>query len=309
MSRPLRIVFEGNMSEITVRCFQGRLLLRPSPELNRVFIGVLARAQERYPVKIHAVSVMSSHFHLLITACDAEQQKFFMQYLDCNVSKEVGRLHDWKGGMWQGRFHSVAVAEQLSAQIGRFEYNLEQGCKEGLVARPSDWPGINCAQALVEGKPLKGIWYSRTDEFAARNAGKEFRPGDYATEYEVHLDPLPCWAHLEPEEYRRRVKEIVDRIEKDTADHHRRMGTVPAGSAAVLRRHPHERPEKLKRSPAPFVHAASKKARWEFYNAYQAVVVAYHAAAEMLREGRLDVKFPEGCFPPPQRFVRPLLSG
>ena len=84
------------------------------------------------------------------------------------------------------------------------------------------------------------------------------------------------------------------------------------GAAEVLKRHPHQRPNRVKWSPAPLIHAASKKVRWEFFNAYQAVFAAYYEAAEKFREGQRNVSFPEGCFPPRLPFVRPIrldLSG
>ena len=311
MGRRIRYVPEG-LVEITVRCFQGCYLLLPSGELNDRFLGVVGRARELFPVQLHVVSVMSNHYHLLMSPGDAEQQANFMGHLNGNLSKEIGRLHDWRGTMFERRFSSIAVSEEPYAQIQRLEYLLEQGCKEGLVARPSDWPGINSSQSIIEGKPLKGTWYDRSKEFAARNSGKKFHAKEFATEYEIVLDPLPCWAHLETAEYQRRVQEVVDRIEERTAKRHLTQGTVPLGAAEVLKRHPHQRPNRVKWSPAPLIHAASKKVRWEFFNAYQAVFAAYHEAAEKFREGQRNALFPEGCFPPRLPFVRPIrlnLSG
>ena len=39
----------GHMVEVTSRTIQGRYLLKPSPELRKIFIGVLAYAQQRHP--------------------------------------------------------------------------------------------------------------------------------------------------------------------------------------------------------------------------------------------------------------------
>jgi hypothetical protein len=36
---------------------------------------------------------------------------------------------------------------------------------------------------------------------------KEPEPGQFATVETLTLDPLPCWKHLPPEEYRRRIAE------------------------------------------------------------------------------------------------------
>jgi hypothetical protein len=63
-----------------------------------------------------------------------------------------------------------------------------------------------------------------------------------------------------------------------------RAGTEPFGREAILAQHPHTRPEKIKKSPAPFVHAATKATRQFFYGIYSELVAAYRTAAEKLRE-------------------------
>ena len=64
------------------------------------------------------------------------------------------------------------------------------------------------------------------------------------------------------------------------------------------------RPSQCKRSPAPLVHAASRRVRLELREAYYTVVAAFREAAEKLRSGCRDVAFPEGCFPPSLPFCR-----
>jgi len=81
-------------------------------------------------------------------------------------------------------------------------------------------------------------------------------------------------------------------------------GEVPgASTAAVLKQHPHERPNRPKKSYAPLVHAASRKVRLALYEGYRAFVAAYREAAEKLRAGDRAAIFPAGCFPPALPFV------
>lgn len=44
----------------------------------------------------------------------------------------------------------------------------------------------------------------------------------------------------------------------DAAAERKRTGREPLGAAAILRQHPHTRPDKTQKSPAPRFHAASK---------------------------------------------------
>ena len=47
MPRPLRFIPEHSLVEITTRTIQGRLLLKPSPELNELILGIIGRRQDR----------------------------------------------------------------------------------------------------------------------------------------------------------------------------------------------------------------------------------------------------------------------
>jgi hypothetical protein len=80
-------------------------------------------------------------------------------------------------------------------------------------------------------------------------------------------------------------------------------GIKPLGVAAILAHDPTHRPKKLKKSPAPFVHAATKAMRRALWEAYATFVAAYRDAAEKLRAGDPDPPFPARCFPPAMPFV------
>jgi REP element-mobilizing transposase RayT len=71
MPRPLRFVPAGSLVEITTRTIQSRLLLRPSPELTDIILGVIGKAQDLYGMAIHAFVVLSNHTHFLLSPSGA----------------------------------------------------------------------------------------------------------------------------------------------------------------------------------------------------------------------------------------------
>ena len=75
------------------------------------------------------------------------------------------------------------------------------------------------------------------------------------------------------------------------------------GVAAVLAQNPLHRPERIKKSPAPLLHAATKAVRQLFWEEYASFVAAYRSAAERLKAGDPAPPFPVGCFPPALPFV------
>lgn len=299
MSRQLRHIEPGRLHEITSRTFQSRLLLRPSPVLNEIILGILGWAQAKTGLIIHAFVFLSNHYHLLCSPRSAQQLSSFECLLNSRLAREVGRLHKWKDKVWARRFHPIPVSDEPAAQVARLFYLLSHGCKEGFVLTPKDWPGVHCIAALLENKPLQGTLYNRSLEYEANLSGQEFGVRDFTTTESVVLTPLPCWQHLSEKEIAAQIGEMIAIIEADAARRQQETGRPPLGADRVRRQQPHETPLHSKRSPAPRVHAATQAVRLLLINSYRAFAAAYRRAAELLRSGNLAVEFPTGSFPPP----------
>jgi hypothetical protein len=295
----------GALVEVTLRTHQSRLLLRPGPAVNEIILGVLGRAQRLYPVRCCSVVFLSNHWHALLQVDDALQLARFMQHVDGNLSSEIGRkeMHGWPGAMWSRRYQAIVVSDEEAAQVERLRYHLANGVKEGLVDRVKRWPGVHFAKSILGGKPLKGLWFNRTAEFAARNRGEDFGRLKYAEKEELFLSQLPCWADLTPEQYRERIAELVEEIEAEARADRAARGVEPLGVEAILRQDPHARPNQTKKSAAPACHAATKAARESFWESYSAFVAGFREAAEKLKKGEWPVRFPLGSFPPALPFV------
>jgi hypothetical protein len=63
------------------------------------------------------------------------------------------------------------ACEEEAAQVERLRYVLAHGCKEGLVERLRDWPGVSAVRALLEDESLEGLWFDRTREHVSRRRG------------------------------------------------------------------------------------------------------------------------------------------
>ena len=226
-----------------------------------------------------------------------------MDYVNSKVAREVADLVDWPDKVWARRYQSIPVSNEEKAQVDRLRYLASHGVKEGLVARASEWPGVNCVRAILEDEPLQGIWYDRTKEYAARNRGETFERLKYATAEELHLSPLPCWADLPPEVYKQQIAELIEESEREAAAELKQRNRQPLGVSAVLRQQPHARPNRAKKSPAPLIHAATQAMRKAFWVAYSTFVAAFRDAAELLKGGDRLARFPVGSFPPRLPFV------
>jgi len=302
--RKLRFVPEGGaLVEVTCRTIHSRFLLRPGPVLNEIVIGVLGRAQRKYPTRVCGYVLASNHLHLALDVDNAHQLCCFMRYVNSNLARKVGGLVGWRDKIWSRRYQAIVVSPEEAAQVGRLRYIFSHGVKENLVERVDQWPGVHCAHSLLTGAPAVGYWFNQTQEYAARRRGEKFDRMKYATREILVLSPLPCWKHLSDEVRRQLVVEMIADIEAEAALRRQHSGCQVLGVSAVRGQHPFDRPARPKKSPAPLFHAASKLVRQELWAAYAWFVAAFRDASAKLRSGDRLARFPAGSFPPALPFV------
>jgi len=306
MPRPLRFIPENSPVEITTRTLQGRLLLRPSPELTDLILGIIGKAQALYGMTIHAFVFLSTHAHFLLSPSSAGQLAKFMQFVNANVAKEAGRLHVWHERLWSRRYRSIVVADERATHA-RLRYILAHGAKEGLVGASGSWPGPNCIAALTTGELLRGTWFDRSAEYPARQRGENVFASQFATTFDVKLTPLPYLQHLTADQRQAECRRIVGEIQAKAEAENKEKGRVPLGVAAILAQDPHSKPASTDRSPAPFVHASDDSTEMEFRVSYRAFVDAFRAGALRLRDRARELAqmFPLWAFPPPLPFNAP----
>jgi len=293
MGHKIRHLLEpGCLVELTCRVIQRRFLLRPSPKLNAIIRGALARAQKIHGMKICGFVCLSNHYHLLLRPRSVDQMAAFMRDVNYKISKEVGRLYDWQGGIWPRPYTDVQDSHEPEAQIQALRYLLEQGCKEGLVASPKHWPGASSTQALLSGEAIDGIWIDRTAQYRAGERREPNPDERFTSTHRLELSPIPCWEDLQPHQVQARVRAIVREIEQG-------MEGVPVlGIKAICAQDPHDAPtSKPRRTPAPRFRAFEPQVRRALEWSYRLFLIAYRQASEALREGS-PIEFPEGCFAP-----------
>ncbi len=303
MGRRLRCLLASRLVEVTCKTIQGRFLIRPSSEVNQAIKGTLGRAQRYTGLRIVVCVFLSNHYHLLVIPDSEDQLAEFMQFLNTNLSKQLGRLHDWQGPVFPIRYKAIPVSDEEEAQVARLRYLLAHGAKEGLVLRPEDWPGVHCVIELTRGPSLlRGIWRERTAIYEAKERGKSLPAEDRTTWETTVFSPLPAWAAMTTTQRFETTRELIADIEQQSRESLAAKKSRPLGERAILTQDPHGRPRDLKRSPAPIAHAATFEIWHAMKIAYWEFVLAYREASECYRGGG-DAIFPSGCFPPRLPFL------
>ncbi len=291
-------------------------MLPVTSQFRRIFVGILGRAQEEHPVKIHAVVATSSHYHMILTPEDSQQLAGFMEFVNGNLARETARIIGWRGSFWRERYHLIPISPESEALIGRLRYVLSNTVKEFLVENVRQWEGVHCAEALMDGKSMQGIWYARSEEYEARRQARrkaarrgtaacEIDRGAFMQHYDVKLAPLPCWQNDSLAMRRQRVTEMVLEIEAEAAMQRAELGIEAIGMEALRNQDPFARSVRQKRSPKPLCHAASKEVRERVKQAYRVFVEMFREASLLVKLGRVaEAIFPKHSFPPNLPFVR-----
>lgn len=293
MGWPLRMYNSREIYFVTVRCIQGRLLLRPSRETNEVLAGILARAARLCSVELFGFVFASNHFHLIVRAPEGNLPRF-MQFLLSNISKKVGWISNWRGSFWERRYSSQPILDD-EALFGRVRYVLAHGVKERLVRRCAEWPGLSSLTMMLGDATRSAKWFNWTRRWNSRHTGGRDRFGDEWVEREqLTLTTLPQLAARSVAARRRIWQQTTAAIEREAS-----LDPSPVlGVRAVLAQSPHFRPARPARRPRPLCHASTRGLRELFRERYRDFVTDFLRASADWRRGFLEAVFPEGAFRP-----------
>ena len=280
-----RRVLPGTTYLITRRCSERRFFLRPEPLVGQVFRYVLAYAAAALGVEVHAVIVLSNHFHAVITDPD-QRLSAFMGQLDGLVARCLNAARHRGEAFWSsGTFSAVALLGEESVWE-KLVYVHCNAVKAGLVRDPLDWPGFRTTPEDMLGNRV-----------SARRPGVFFRES-MPEKTELNLTVPPALAHLESKQVLAELKERVDAEVTKIREARRkaklgwlgRRGVLaqqvdqsPGGTFPSRRTNPHI----SCRTPGRFRREKEKLIAWR---------QAYREAREAWIRGVRDVVFPAGTY-------------
>lgn len=128
---------------VTRRTTRRHFLLRPDADgtIQQLYWFVTAVIAAKFGIELHAVQMLSTHFHEVLTDVNGELPRFLQQRnrLFANALK---RHRSWSEEVFaRGSPHCVALAGPL-AIIKEITYTLANCVTAGLVDHPRNWPGV-----------------------------------------------------------------------------------------------------------------------------------------------------------------------
>ena len=282
-----RQIIPGATYMLTRATTQREFLLKPSAFVNQVFLYCLAVAAERTGVVVHAVCVMSNHYHALLTDPLGKLPEFY------------GWLHEFVGkclnahyGRWENFWSTEATScvrlVDDDAVLDKLAYTITNPVTAELVSHHAQWPGV--------------LLYKPGHITIERPRGffRECGPTPARVALELVAAPIGVdGAH---------VTQVVDRVvtareTKKRAEMHAK-GHRFLGRAGVLAQRRTTRPVsyRRKRGISPRIATRNKWARIEALQRCKSFVAEYREAWRRWSAGARDVVFPSGTYLMARRF-------
>jgi REP element-mobilizing transposase RayT len=291
---PRHLRFQQNIwstHHVVSRCLQGFSFLTPHINIVEVIKGVFAYALDQYKdhITLQHYAFLSNHFHLLISSKDRIDLAGFMRLFKSKLTREINRIYDWKGSIWEGRYSSEEVLDEESF-IDIFKYITKNSVKEGLVSHPSEWMGLHGYHQLVEKKPLRGAYVHRM----RLHQEPKLTELEATKHYEVQLLPPPMWESGGLESYYERSAMLCE-----AAIIEARQGVKgpPMGMQKVLEM-PVFKPIKAPVGTRPLCRAKCVHILLEFRKKYYDFKAAFQEVSSKIRKAiRLRLPMPQLIFP------------
>jgi len=283
MTLPRRVLSDTSYL-ITRRCLGRRFLLRPDAMLNQLFVYCLALGAKKHGVEVHGFSVMSNHYHLVVTDVHGVLPKF-MGWLNCELAKRVKRLRRWDEVVWEPNVHYSAVELCGKAEVlDKMAYTVLNPVSAELVHRPEDWPGVLSTLTMVRSGKLEG---ERPNVLFSER---------WPSSLTLPLTVPPCFGDRAG--YLAALQNLVDRRLGQLHAHWTRQGRRPLGSRAVRKTHVTARPSRRKERSGrnPTFSALSGQMWRRAVKRLREFRAAYRRAYEAWRTGEPDVAFPAGTW-------------
>ena len=251
-----------------------------------MLIYLLAEAAKRFGIMVHAMTVMSNHWHLVVTDVRGNYPAFL-----CHLHKLIAKCLNAHWGRWENLWASeqtsVVELTDAAAVLDKIAYVLANPVSAGLVERVADWPGAS-SWAAVDGRKVKARrpdWYFDPD-------------GPMPEEVSIRFEVPPAFEGMSRAAWAKLVRGEVAKREKAAARERREKGTEVAGFDVVMSQSAFDAPATAapRREMSPRVAGKNKWRRIEALQRNRRWLEAYHVAYRRLRVGFLDVAFPAGTY-------------
>ncbi len=148
MARLARVVAPGCPHHVTQRGNR-RLETFFSKADYQAYIELLAESRAKAATEVWAYCLMPDHVHLILVPSHSDGLRAALGEAHRRYTRRINKREDWRGHLWQERFHSFPMDEAHLAAAAR--YVERNPVRAGLAKRPEDWVWSS-ARAHLDGR-------------------------------------------------------------------------------------------------------------------------------------------------------------
>lgn len=283
MSLP-RPIIPGSVYLVTRRVSRRKFLLKPSSEINKNIEFLLASVAKRTGVQIHAVTVLSNHWHCVVSDPEGRIPDF-LRDVHALIARYVNSARNRKENLWSSEQTSLVRLEGPEDILDKIVYTMANPVSSRLVARGNLWPG------------LRTCWPAARETL--KRPSRFFRSsGPTPEEAQLELIRPPGFDHISNRELAALIDGAIERAEEKLRKYFEVSGKRFVGRRQILRQRPGDSP----RSPgkpsgiAPRIAAKDRCRRAEALRRFQEFVSSYREAYRQWRRGVMNALFPAGTY-------------
>jgi REP element-mobilizing transposase RayT len=284
VTAPRRVV-PGATYLVSRRCTQREFLLKPSTLTNLIVKFVLAVAAARYGVLVHAICVMSNHWHIVLTDPRANLPDF-NRFLDGVVAKALNSLYGRWENFWAPTPYSGVALVSPEDVVEKVAYALANPAASDLVDHDRKWPGVWSDPRLI-GQP--GELVPRPGHYFAQD-------GSMPESEELVFSTPPGFASAEV--FQALVTARLRELEQEAAAKRAERGIEVLGAPRVRKQRHTDRPApgEPRRVLNPRIAARDKWKRIEALGRLVSFLECHRDALLRYCRGERDVIFPRGTY-------------
>ena len=269
--------------------------------------GILAKAQNMYPVTICIFLFMGNHYHMIM-AGDANRVSLFVAYVDAEIARRMMRLFPgcWGPKFWAGRFKEQLLATPQDV-INKIAYICCNPMRANLVSKLSKYPGASSIGSLTAldhktaelcsftlpryYKPLKTNRLSRSADLALAKELQKVSSGHFSLETDLFAWTKCFKEQVNKESALQYINATIAIAEKEAA-----VRGVIGAEALMLQPFDREHTPQSK-GETPYVECSDKELRKILIKGYQQFRGLCVEAWRLTKLG-LQAEWPRGAFIP-----------
>ena len=259
--------------------------------MRALFTYALAVCADKFGILVHAVVLMSTHEHLVLTDPRGVLPDFLRE-LHRLVALGTKVLRKWEGAVWDSEKTSVVRLLCPQAIVEKVAYCMANPVAAGLVRRARDWPGLTTMPDQLGRAVLSA---ARPSVFFDPNNAQWPETARLALTLAPSLE-----GQMSLEEFQLQVAAELERQEQEAHSEVAKAGRTFLGADRCRRTSPYRRARSFEplrdRNPTFAVGRGNRVGFFAAAEELRAFRAAYREALRKWRLGVREVAFPAGTW-------------